>query len=92
LNPLNDSEELVWRRGQLPTVVAENDRRQDRTGWSDPVRSSAQAAAVAASEVVELGKSQPAARLDPALLERLTDDVIRRVEQRLRIERQRRGL
>jgi hypothetical protein len=30
--------------------------------------------------------------LDPALLDRLTDDVIRRVERRVRIERERRGL
>jgi len=30
--------------------------------------------------------------LDPVLLNRLTDDVIRRVEQRVRIERERRGL
>jgi len=29
---------------------------------------------------------------DPGLLDRLTDNVIRRVEQRIRIERQRRGL
>jgi hypothetical protein len=30
--------------------------------------------------------------LDPALLDRLTDDVIRRVERRVRIERERRGV
>jgi len=29
---------------------------------------------------------------DPSLLNRLTDDVIRRVERRARIERERRGL
>jgi len=32
------------------------------------------------------------ADLDPALLDRLTDDVIRRVERHVRIERERRGL
>ena len=31
-------------------------------------------------------------KLDPGVLDRLTDDVIRRVEQRMRIERERRGL
>jgi hypothetical protein len=31
-------------------------------------------------------------KLDPAVLDRLTDDVIGRVEKRMRIERQRRGL
>ncbi|MES0199830.1 hypothetical protein [Mesorhizobium sp. M0011] len=33
-----------------------------------------------------------AAVIDPALVSRLTDDVMRRIEQRLRIERERRGL
>jgi hypothetical protein len=32
------------------------------------------------------------ADLEPGLLDRLTDDVIRRVERRVRIERERRGL
>ena len=31
-------------------------------------------------------------KLDPALVDRLAEDVIRRMEQRVRIERQRRGL
>jgi hypothetical protein len=30
--------------------------------------------------------------LDPRLVDRLTDDVIRRLERRVRIERERRGL
>jgi hypothetical protein len=30
--------------------------------------------------------------LDPVLVDRLTDDVIRRVERRIRIERERRGV
>jgi hypothetical protein len=33
-----------------------------------------------------------AASLDPALLERVTDQVISRVEKRVRIERERRGM
>ncbi len=36
--------------------------------------------------------SAQAMTIDPVLLNRLTDDVIRRVEQRVRIERERRGL
>jgi hypothetical protein len=32
------------------------------------------------------------AGLDPAAIDRLADDVIRRVERRIRIERERRGL
>jgi hypothetical protein len=34
----------------------------------------------------------PAAAVDARLLDQLTDDVIRRVERRIRIERERRGL
>lgn len=34
-------------------------------------------------------RSQP---LDPAYVDRLADDVIRRIDHRLRIERERRGL
>jgi hypothetical protein len=30
--------------------------------------------------------------LDPAVMDRLTDDVIRRVERRIRIDRERRGV
>jgi hypothetical protein len=30
--------------------------------------------------------------LDPGMMDRLTDDVIRRVERRVRIERERRGI
>jgi hypothetical protein len=33
-----------------------------------------------------------AANFDPKLLDRLTDDVVRRVERRVRIERERRGI
>jgi hypothetical protein len=34
----------------------------------------------------------PAMKIDAALMDRLADDVIRRVEQRARINRERRGL
>jgi len=48
------------------------------------------------TSTVEARKDRPAilsaASLDPCLLDRLTDDVIRRVERRIRIERERRGL
>jgi hypothetical protein len=45
---------------------------------------------------VEARKDRPAVpsvtSADPRLLDRLTDEVIRRVERRIRIERERRGL
>lgn len=89
-------EELVWRRrSQTPTVRTENEDQQARYASSlrSPVRSfPGQVAALAVPSIVERAALPPVTKLDPALLDRLTDDVIRRVEQRMRIERQRRGL
>jgi hypothetical protein len=72
----------------------QNERVPDRATWSHPapVRAATHETALAEAPLVERGRSQVPARLDAALLDRLTDDVIRRVDQRLRIERQRRGL
>jgi hypothetical protein len=55
----------------------------------------APAAAPLAAPPLGAGQTREAVRaqlLDPALADRLADDVIRRVEKRLRIERERRGL
>jgi hypothetical protein len=89
-------EELVWRRGQRsPTVTEESGREPERpesnrglSARSTPSHDGSAAMSPAAMRTAAL----QAAKLDPALLDRLTDDVIRRVEQRIRIERQRRGL
>jgi hypothetical protein len=45
-----------------------------------------------AAPPVRAAASQTVMKLDPALVDRLADDVIRRVERRVRIERERRGL
>jgi hypothetical protein len=63
----------------------------------NPQSSAAQVAAASSPLPVKPLRSQPPQRLltadvDPRLLDRLTDDVIRRVERRVRIERERRGL
>ena len=94
--PFDPSEELVWRRG-LPstTVMAENRRPSERSESSQgpPMRPlSSQETGRAGSPAIERAAVLPMAKLDPGLMDRLTDDVIRRVEQRMRIERQRRGL
>jgi hypothetical protein len=49
-------------------------------------------AAAETNVAVQRAASVPVTSLDPALIERLTDDVIRRVERRVRIDRERRGL
>jgi hypothetical protein len=79
--------ELVWRSAPRPAgdVAGETPRGAS----SRPVKTQEAApetpprAARAALRINDL---------DPALLDRLTDDVIRRVERRVRIERERRGL
>jgi hypothetical protein len=85
--------DIVWQR-HMPT-------RQSEVGelpsQRNPQSSAAQVAAASSPLPVKPLRSQPPQRLltadvDPRLLDRLTDDVIRRVERRVRIERERRGL
>lgn len=88
-------EEIVWRRAGRPsTEVADPERRQEfSNSYEEPaLRSflSQEAARVPAN--FEQPAVQQITTLDPSVLDRLTDDVIRRVEQRARIERERRGL
>ncbi|MGZ5442157.1 MAG: hypothetical protein ACXW5U_10575 [Thermoanaerobaculia bacterium] len=78
--------ELVWRSATRPAVeiAAETGHADSRSMAAHPMAPEGPA------------RSGPAALqmrdLDPALLDRWTDDVIRRVERRARIERERRGL
>lgn len=77
--------ELVWRRQPAPVGESEGSPRAERAvslSRSVPLES------IAASPASPAAALQ-AARID---LDRLTDDVIRRVERRARIERERRGL
>jgi hypothetical protein len=88
-------EELVWRRVIRPTTeVAEAERRQE---VSDSVprpalRTFQSQEATPKSAPIEQSTAAQIIKLDPSFLDRLTDDVIRRVEKRAQIERQRRGL
>jgi len=88
--------ELVWRRPQrLPAGMADEDAPRQVAGASSrgSVRSvtGEDASPGDASRVGRAAAAQ-VTTLNPALLDRLTDDVIRRVERRVRIERERRGL
>jgi len=53
---------------------------------------SSEQTAVEIARAIEAVKATPVTKLDPALMDRLANDVIRRIEQRVRIERERRGL
>lgn len=93
--PFDGPEELVLRRGPRPTSILAEEGGPVR---SEPLHAPSarsrpgQEAGSGAAPVLERAAAVPLARIDPALLDRLTDDVIRRVEQRTRIERHRRGL
>ena len=93
-------EEIVWRRGlRSPTVMTDDRRQQERSesfhgsGHGPGAHSiPSQGTAPAVSSGSERAAAMQITKLDPSLLDRVTDDVIRRVEQRMRIERERRGL
>ena len=85
--------ELVWRRPQIQQAI---------TAVGSPEAAALIPSTPIVGSTTEVTRSKPVAleqtavlattKIDPALLDRLTDDVIRRVDQRMRIERQRRGL
>jgi hypothetical protein len=89
--------ELVWRAALRSTAGASSGARHaDRAAPSPQVPSAAPfprpEAGVEAPARAADGAAVRITDLDPRLLDRVTDDVIRRVERRVRIERERRGL
>lgn len=90
-------EELLWRRADRPSAsIEENAARNHQTSDSVHRASVRSDAGRETSEILSPAFTQPQAmqitKLDPVLVDRLTDDVIRKVEKRMRIERERRGL
>jgi hypothetical protein len=85
--------ELTWRtpptqREEAPTHAP------TATTWerTPQVQASASNAIEAAIEQTRRTVERQAPLLEPALVERVADDVLRRIDHRLRIERERRGL
>ncbi|MDX6443400.1 MAG: hypothetical protein QOH71_474 [Blastocatellia bacterium] len=88
-------EELVWRRAKRPaTEVIEAERQQEVSAsvQRPTLRTFQTQEATPKSAPIERPTAAQILSLDPGFLDRLTDDVIRRVEKRAQIERQRRGL
>jgi hypothetical protein len=81
------AEELVWRDAPVPTVA----QTTNQNPVDAPTVSTHAQTASSSSSSTQIPQQQ-ITKLDPGLVDRLTDDVIRRVEKRARIERQRRGL
>jgi hypothetical protein len=89
------TEELVWRRvSQTTTETSKRVRDLDSMESRErPPVHSATNQQTAATEARALEQAAATlTTLHPALMDRLANDVIRRVEQRVRIERERRGL
>lgn len=88
---------LVWRKPPAPASQQVEERADlDSNSPSAPSRTNASvstsAAAIPAITPQQAREAVRANLLDGAVAERLADDVIRRVEKHLRIERERRGL
>lgn len=89
-------EELVWRR--VTRSLADNDERSlHHESVDQPVRaepSHPEVSQIAGDHSFSIAAAAGGAitSFDPAMVDRLTDDIIRRVEKRARIERERRGI
>lgn len=82
---------LVWRRSEREPVESRSDAQ--RTPARDPAIASPaplqDIESIAVRHAGSVLRSQP---LDPAFVDRIAEDVVRRIDRRLRIERERRGL
>ncbi|HEV8334451.1 MAG TPA: hypothetical protein VGQ22_23720 [Steroidobacteraceae bacterium] len=92
---------LVWLKSAAPRALAETAANVAVAAGASvtavPANTARPAAITSAAQMqAEVQKfardAQRAFLLDPTLSERLADDVLRRVDKRLRIERERRGL
>jgi len=89
------TEELIWRRvAKTTSDIDELVRRQNVIDSSEPLFPSAptQSTQIDPAPRSDAATAGLVTKLDPALMDRLANDVIRRMEKRVRIERERRGL
>ena len=98
VSPTVHSPALVWQQ-PTPAAISPVDTEADGASVSAPAGKSASTPATVHSVSTRTTAAPQQLRealrmnlLDGAFTERLTDDVIRRVEKRMRIERERRGL
>ncbi len=86
----------MWRRARQPAAeIAGNERQFDPRELARRAQGRSFPGQEAASGVPHPSghaPAPPALKIDAGLMDRLTDEVIRRVERRARIERARRGL
>jgi hypothetical protein len=86
-------QELVWHRTRQPSAeTASNERQVDLREVVHQAHGRSYSEKEATSGMSQAFEHTPALKIDSGLVDRLADDVIRRVERRARIERERRGL
>ena len=88
-------EELVWRPVLRTPLNSDGEKRGldlSKSISRTQVRSQPVNEPVGVAPLLERAAATQVTKLDPGVLDRLTDEVIRRVDQRMRIERQRRGI
>ncbi|MEO8519787.1 MAG: hypothetical protein ABI603_00405 [Acidobacteriota bacterium] len=87
---------LVWRAvGAESSRVSASSGRSIESVSAPPASSTRPTAGPSPQAAADAAPARPPVRtsdFEPGVLDRLTDDVIRRVERRVRIERERRGL
>lgn len=88
--------DLVWRGGENVPAPPASDRRVVVPGVIDASGERTAVAAVSPTPAMAAVAAQAATparvTLDPSVTDRLVDDVIRRVERQVRLDRERRGL
>lgn len=85
--------ELVWRSGPSADASISSYRSDSaRALDTSPRASSSPSSSFTPTSRTNDGAIVRAKALDPALVDRVADDVIRRIDRRVRIERERRGL
>jgi hypothetical protein len=88
--------ELIWRQTQPPKPAESHHAASPdaRTAGGEPTPTSSRTTGVGdfVPDVPTARKPMGLSDLEPSFVDRLADDVIRRVERRTRIERERRGL
>jgi hypothetical protein len=100
LQPERHATSLVWQRQATPSAAASSEANESAFADSRlaavPANANLSATAIGSQAQARIRQvtqeAQRALLLDSALTERLADDVLRRVDKRLRIERERRGL
>lgn len=95
-NVFGRSDELVWRRVKTSTEIEEeiSRSRRDVDQPAETIRPGVPPAAGRGypAHAVERAVSGTVMNFDPAMIDRLTNEIIRKVEKRARVERERRGI